>query len=127
MFHVCDCRMYLTNLDVYNKALLSDCSLIKLTVNITKKEVTVVPNVYDTYNDIVGNVSKCLTRLKTLHVWQKESCINVLTTDNQWIGKNIENTLYEEVVCNTDIREKIETIQKNAHGLMVDVNKYLKK
>lgn len=119
--------MYFTNLDLYNQALLSDCSLIKLTVNITKKEVTVFPNMYITYNNIVKNVSKCLTWLKTLPVWQKESCVDVLTTENNWIDKNPKNTLYEEVVSSQDIQRKIEIIQKNTHSLMVDVNKYLQK
>lgn len=119
--------MYLKNLDLYNEALLSDSIFIKLTVNITNKEVTIVPNIYVTYNTIIRNVSKCLTWLKLLPLWQKDSCIYNATVENKWKNENFENTLYEEIIANEAIQEKIEIIRKNSHGLMVRINKYLKK
>lgn len=124
------CRMYLQNLDFYNKALLSDNSLIKLTVNVTDNEVTVVPNVYVTYNNIIKNILKCLVWLKVLPVWQRESCIvNRRMIENKWknVAGNHDNTLYGEIINNDGIREKIELIRKNSYSLMVEVNKYLKK
>lgn len=119
--------MYLNNLNNYNNALLSDNSLIKLTVNVTDKEITIIPNLYVTYNNILRNVTKCLTWLKVLPVWQIESCIYCLTDENKWKNENYMNTLYEEIIKNEAILEKIEIIRKTSHSLMVDVNKYLKK
>lgn len=119
--------MYLKNLDFYNEALLSDGIFIKMTVNITNKEVTIVPNIYVTYNTIIRNVSKCLTWLKLLPLWQKDSCIYNSAVENKWKNKNSENTLYEEIIANEAIQEKIEIIRKNCHRLMAVVNKYLKK
>lgn len=122
--------MYLQNLDFYNKALLSNNSLIKLTVNVTDNEVTVNPNVYVTYNNIIKNILKCLVWSKVLPVWQKESCIlNSRTIENKWKNAtgNYEYTFYAELIDNESIREKIEFIRKNSHYLMVKVNKYLKK
>lgn len=119
--------MYLKNLDLYNEALLSDSIFIKMTVNITNKEVTIVPNIYVTYNTIIRNVSKCLTWLKLLPLWQKDSCIYNSAVENKWKNENSENTLYEEIIANEAIQEKIKIIRKNCHRLMVVVNKYLKK
>lgn len=119
--------MYLKNLDLYNEALLSDSIFIKLTVNITNKEVTIVPNIYVTYNTIIRNVSKCLTWLKLLPLWQKDSCIYNLAIENKWKNESFENTLYEEIIANEAIQEKIEIIRKSSHRLMVVVNKYLKR
>jgi len=114
--------MYLNNLDYYNNALISDRSLIELTVYITDQEITIVPNLYVTYNNILRNVTKCLTWLKVLPVWHIESCTYCLSEENGW-----KNTLYEEIINNKAILEKIEILRKNAHCLMVNVNKYLKK
>ncbi|VVC32081.1 Dynein heavy chain, domain-2,Dynein heavy chain domain,Dynein heavy chain, domain-1,Dynein heavy chain, P- [Cinara cedri] len=122
-----DSIMYLNNLDLYNKALLSDGSLIKLTVNITNKEVTIVPNMYVTYNNIIKNVSKCLIWSKYLTVWQTESCIQCLTVENTWETDYHRTTLYGEIINNNDIREKIEIIRESSHSLMIEVNKYLKR
>lgn len=120
--------MYLQNLDDYNKALLSENSLIRLTVNITKKDLTIVPNMYVTYNNIIRNVSKCLTWLKVLPIWQTESCIYCQSTENNlWFNHGYGNTMYEEIINNKSVQEKIEIIRKNTHNLMVEVNKYLKK
>jgi len=119
--------MYLNNLDYYNNALLSDKSLIELTVNITDQEITIVPNLYVTYNNILRNVIKCLTWLKVLPVWHMESCIYCLTEENRWKNENYKNTLYEEIINNKAILEKIEILRKSSHCLMVNVNKYLKK
>lgn len=122
--------MYLQNLDFYNKALLSDNSLIKLTVNVTDNEVTVNPSVYVTYNNIIKNILKCLVWLKVLPVWRRESCIvNSRTIENKWknAAGNYENTFYGELIDNESVREKIELIRNNSHSLMVEVNKYLKK
>lgn len=119
--------MYLNNLDYYNNTLLSDRSLIKLTVNITDQEITIVPNLYVTYNNILRIVTKCLTWLKVLPVWQIESCIYCLTEENKWKNENNKNTVYEEIINNKAILEKIEVLRKTSHSLMVDVNKYLKK
>lgn len=119
--------MYLKNLDVFLEALQIEKTLIKLTVNVTDKEVTVVPNMYVTYNDIIRNVSKCLTWSKFLPVWQDKSCVHCPTRGDKWETDYAEKTLYEDIINNTDIREKIEIIRKNAHNLMVEVNKYLKK
>lgn len=119
--------MYLRNLDLYNKTLSSDQTLIKLTVNITNKEVTIVPNMYVTYNNIVRNVSKCLIWSKALPIWQKKSCLCDSALENKWKEGSFVGTLYEEIIINTDIQEIIDVIQKNSHNLMVEVNKYLKK
>lgn len=119
--------MYFNNLDYYNNALLSDNSLIKLTVNVTDKEITVVPNLFVTYNNILRNVTKCLTWLKVLPVWQTESCIYCLSEENKWNNNNYKNTLYDEIISNKVVLEKIEILRKTSHSLMVDVNKYLKK
>lgn len=119
--------MYLKNLDLYNEALLSDSILIKLTVKITNKEVTIVPNIYVTYNTIIRNVSKCLTWLKMLPLWQKDSCVYNSAVEYKWKNENSENTLYEDIIANKAIQKKIEIIRKNSHRLMVAVNKYLKK
>lgn len=119
--------MYLNNLDYYNNALISDKSLIKLIVNITDKEITIVPNLYVTYNTILRNVTKCLTWLKVLPVWQTESCIYCLMEENKWKNENYKNTLYEEIINNKEILEKIEILRKTSHSLMLKVNKYLKK
>lgn len=116
--------MYLINLDLYNKSLLSDNSLLKLTVNVTNDEVIIVPNMYVTYNNMIKNVLQCLKWSKYLPIWQMESCIFYFTTlENDYC----ERTLYEEIINEKDIQEKIETIRKNSHCLMVQVNKYLKK
>lgn len=121
-------RMYLNNLDLYNKVLLSDDgSLIILTVNITNKEVTIVPNLFITYNNIIRNVSKCLIWSKYLPVWQTESCIHCLMVEDTRENNYYKTTLYGEIINNNDIRGKIEIIQKNTHSLMVEVNKYLKR
>lgn len=119
--------MYLRNLDLYNKTLLSDDSLINLTVNVTNREVTIVPNMYVTYNNIIRNVSKCLVWLKILPVWKRNSCLCKLTIENEWKNGNFKNTLYEEIINNKAIQEQIEIIRKTSHNLMVLVNKYLKK
>lgn len=120
-------RMYLNNLDYYNNALLSDNSLIKLTVNVTNEEITIVPNLFVTYNNILRNVTKCLTWLKVLPVWQTESCVYCLSENIKWKNENYKNTLYDEIISNTVVIEKIEILRKTSHSLMVDVNKYLKK
>lgn len=118
----------MNNLDYYNNALLSDNSLIKLTVNVTNSEITIVPNLYVTYNNILRNVTKCLSWLKLLPVWQIESCIIYsLEIENNKKNENCGNTLYEKIINNKSILEKIEIIRKNSHSLMVDVNRYLKK
>jgi len=119
--------MYFNNLDYYNNALLSDNSLIKLTVNVTDKEITIVPNLFVTYNNILRNVTKCLTWLKVLSVWQTESCIYCLSEENKWNNNNYKNTLYDEIINNKVVLEKIEILRKTSHSLMVDINKYLKK
>lgn len=120
-------RMYLNNLDLYNNALLSDASLIKLTVNITDREVTIVPNMYVTYNNVIRNVLKCLIQSKCLPVWQTESCIHCLTVENTRGNDDYGTTLYGEIINNNDIQVKIEIIRENSHRLMVEVNKYLKR
>lgn len=120
--------MYVQNLDDYNEALLNENSLIRLTVNITNKELTIVPNMYVTYNNIIRNVSKCLTWLKVLPIWQTDSCIHCQSTENNlWLNHDYGNTMYEEIINNKTVQEKIEIIRKNSHILMVEVNKYLKK
>lgn len=119
--------MYLKNLDDYNKALHSDHSLVKLTVNVIDRAVTVVPNMYVTYNNIIRNVSRCLIWLKVLPVWQIESCIRRPMVGNKWLNDRCGNTLYEEIISDKAIQEGIEVIRKNSHGLMVEVNKYLKR
>lgn len=120
-------RMYLKNLDFFLEALLFEKTLIKLTVNVTDKEVTVVPNMYVTYNNIIKNVSKCLTWSKLLLVWQDKSCVHCPARGDKWETDHVEKTLYEEIINNKDIIEKVEIIRKTAHNLMVEVNKYLKK
>lgn len=115
------------NLNYYNKALQSDNTLVKLTVNVTGRVVTIVPNMYVTYNNIIRNVSRCLIWLKVLPVWQEESCINHPMVVNECLNDHCGNTLYEEIINDKAIQQEIEVIQKNSHGLMVEVNKYLKR
>lgn len=119
--------MYLENLNFYNNILLNDNSIIKLTVNIIDNEVTVTPNMYDTYNNIIRSVSKCMEWLKVLLVWQKESCICVPFKENEKESDLYENTLYKKIINNLEIREIIEKIGKNSYNLMIKINKYLKR
>jgi hypothetical protein len=119
--------MYLKNLDSYNKAIQSDKSLVKLTVNVTDRVITIVPNIYVTYNNIIKNISRCLVWLKVLPIWQAKSCISHSIVDNKWLIDHYGNTFYEEIISNRAIQEKIEIIRKNSHSLIVEVNKYLKK
>lgn len=115
------------NFDLYNKSLLSDNTLLKLTVNVINNEVIIVPNMYVTYNNVIRNVLKCLTWSKCLPIWQMESCLFYFTLENKWENNYCERTLYKEIINNKDIQEKIELIRKNSYSLMVQVNKYLKK
>lgn len=119
--------MYLNNLDLYNNALLGDASLIKLSVNVTNGEVTIVPNMYVTYNNVIRNVSKCLIRSKYLPDWQTDSCIQCLTVENARENDDYGMTLYGAIINNNDVQVKIEIVRKNSHRLMVQVNKYLKR
>lgn len=119
--------MYLKNLNFYNEALLSDKTLIKLTIQVSNKEVTIVPNLYVTYNNIIKNVTKCLKWSKLLPIWQRESCVYFPTVENELNSFSCVNTLYEEIIGHVSIKEKIEIIRKNSHSLMVKINKYLKR
>lgn len=119
--------MYFINLDLYNKSLLNDNSLLKLTVHVTNNEVNVVPNMYITYNNIIRNVSKCLIWSKCLPLWQTKSCSYNFILENIWESNYNRRTMYDEIIENKDIQEKIEKIRKNSHSLIVKINKYLKR
>jgi len=125
--------MYSTNLVSYNNALLGDRALINLTVNVTNGEVTVVPNLYAVHNNVIGNVARCLAWSTALAVWRHGSCVvrddNRPTADDGPLSnrKRRGQTLYDGVTGDGAIRAKIETTRANTRGLMVKVNKYLKR